>query len=305
VTALAAAPTPTLPRDPTIEVQPVGVEAFDEVLPLVQQFPTKGMRPEDWRYTLFTYPWSNETPRGYALRADGAMVGFMGTVRSERTLRGRKEKLVNPSSWFVLPEFRSVAMRLPLRVLAERDRTIVNLTPSPSSYAIFGELGMKVLEEEQIVLPPSPHPVQLERAVRGSVTLSPDALAEELSGEHGRIHHDLRSSRVAKQVLLRRDGRECFVVATRGRKRHLPFAEIQYISDRAFFWEHRLLVQAGLSAAMGIAGLAMVVDRRFLVGRMPTLAFLWPVRRQYRPSSPDITPDMIDGLYSEMMGLVY
>jgi len=111
------------------------------------------------------------------------------------------------------------------------------------------------------------------------------------------------TSPVARHALLRRDGRRCYVVATPSRKWNVPYADVQYIGDREFFWEHRILAHAALTRAMGAAGLALAVDRRFLVGRPPPLAQRMNMPRLYRPAKDDITPAMIDGLYSEYMGI--
>lgn len=298
----SAAPEP--PRVP-VEVRPVGAGDLDLVLPLLQRFPTTRMSREDWSYTLFTYPWAGSGPRGHALFAEGKAVGFIGTVLSERQILGRTEKIANPSSWIVLEEFRYAAMLLLRPVMKARDTTLVNLTPSPAAYTMFARLGMKPLDEEQIVLPPVPDPVQAIRALRGSAVLAQDAIRGRLEGEELRYHRDLTSSAVARHVLLHRDGRQCYLVATLCRKRGVPFMDVQYIGDREFFWEHRLLAQAALIRATGIPGLAMAVDRRFLVGRLPRLSLRWKLRRLYRPSRDEITPEMIDGLYSEAMGLRY
>jgi hypothetical protein len=58
-----------------------------------------------------------------------------------------------------------------------------------------------------------------------------------------------------------------------------------------------------LVRALGIAGFTVAVDRRFLVGRPPPLALRMNMLRLYRPTRDDITPTLIDGLYSEHMGL--
>src|SRR2546430_13735318 len=51
-----------------------------------------------------------------------------------------------------------------------------------------------------------------------------------------------------------------------------------------FFWEHRILAQAALVLAMGIAGLTVAIDRRFLVGRPAPLAQRMKMMRLYRPA---------------------
>ena len=84
-----------------IEVRPVGVEAFDDILPLLLDFPTKKMSKEDWRWMLFTYPWSDSPHRGYAIYAEGKAVGFLGTIFSARPLAGRMERVCSLSSWIV------------------------------------------------------------------------------------------------------------------------------------------------------------------------------------------------------------
>src|SRR2546428_71046 len=50
---------------------------------------------------------------------------------------------------------------------------------------------------------------------------------------------------------------------------------------------------------------ALGFNRGFLVGRPPPLVQRMKVMRLYRPARDDITPMMIDGLYSEYMGLRY
>jgi hypothetical protein len=141
--------------------------------------------------------------------------------------------------------------------------------------------------------------------LRGSFTLAPEEIRAELTGDERTMHQDMSSSPVACHALLRRGGRQCYLVATPCRKWGVPYADVQYLGNREFFWEHRILAQAALALAMGVAGLTVAVDRRFLVGRPPPLAQRMRMMRLYRPAHDAITPMMIDGLYSENMGLRY
>jgi hypothetical protein len=84
-------------------------------------------------------------------------------------------------------------------------------------------------------------------------------------------------------------------------KKRLPFAEIQYASDWEFFWEHRLLAHAALVPTTRAVGL--LVDKRFVNGRRAPLCATRPCQRLYRPTRKEIEPQMIDGLYSELMNL--
>jgi hypothetical protein len=300
------APAAGAPRPSALEVRPVGKEAFEEIYPLLKRFPTQAMTRDEWRWALFDYPWSTSATRGFALYADGKAVGFLGTILSEREIAGRREKVCNPSSWIVLEEYRYAAMLL-LRPLLQmlKDHVVVGLTPSPAAYALLAGIGLEPLDTRQYVLLPAPGPIQLARTLSGSVCLDPAVLRAELPEAERRFYDDHAASPVARHVLLRRGQRRCYLVATLGRKRGVPYADVQHVSDRAFFWEHRLLVHAALTRAMGLPGLAVAIDSRFLVGRAPWVALRWKARRLYHPTRPEITPELVDGLYTEQMGIRY
>jgi len=288
-----------------IKVQRVGPEAFEDIYPLLAGLPTRAMSKADWRWLLFEYPWAASPPRGWALYADGKAVGFIGAVFSARPLLGRVEKFCNSSSWIVLDEYRYASALLLKPILALKDHTVLSLSLSPAAYKVSFALGLRPLESEQLVLPPIPRPGEAIRALRGSFTLAPEEIRAELTGAERTMHEDMCSSPVARHVLLRRGDRQCYLVATPCRKWGFPYADVHYVGSREFFWEHRIMAQAALVLAMGIAGLTVAIDRRFLLGRPPPLARRMKVMRLYRPAHDDITPMMIDGLYSESMGLRY
>jgi hypothetical protein len=283
------------------EVRAVGEEAFEEIYPLLRGFPTKTMSREDWRQMLFAYRWSENPKRGFALYVDGKAVGFMGTIWSARHLAGRVEPVCSLSSWIVLPEHRDASIKLVTPILKLKGFTVLNPTPSPVAYDIFRKLGFVPLESERLILPLLPGPHETARALRGSVSVSRADLERELDGDDRKIYDDLSSCAVAKHVLLRRGSRRCYVVATPVHWHGIPFAEVQYISDRELFWQSRILVHGALFPSTRAVGLW--VDKRFATARHLPLAARRRSPRLYRPTRKEITPEMIDGLYSELMGL--
>lgn len=283
------------------EVRAVGVEAFEEIYPLLRGFPTKRMSKQDWWQMLFAYRWSDNPKRGFALYVDGKAVGFMGTIWSTRELAGRLEPVCSLSSWIVLPEHRDASIKLVTPVLRLKGFTVLNPTPSPVAYDIFKKLGFIPLESERFILPPVSGPAETARALRGSFSVSRTDLERDLAGKDRKVYDDLSPCAVAKHLLLRLGSRQCYVVATPVHRRGIPFAEVQYMSDPELFWDLRILAHTALLRSTRAAGLW--VDRRFARSRLPPLAVRWLAPRLYRPTRKDIAPEMIDGLYSELMGL--
>ncbi|MBC5827006.1 MAG: hypothetical protein GIW99_04915 [Candidatus Eremiobacteraeota bacterium] len=283
---------------PKLEVRPVGPESFDDVYPLLLLFGNSNMSRDDWRQMLFTYTWWDGPVRGYAMYADGVPVGFMGTIFSNRRIMGRDEVFCNTSSWIVREEHRNASIMLLKPVLALHECTIVNLTPSERGYAIFKKFGFKPLESEQLMMFPLASP---SRIFGGSFTSDSNELLRDLPNEERTIFQELSTSPRVRHVLLRRRGRNCYLVATPVRVKRLPFAELQYIGDPKFFWENRGLAHIALLRTMGAVGVA--VDGRFTTGRTVRWALRYSAKRLYRPAHPDTPPDAIDGLFSEFMTL--
>jgi hypothetical protein len=284
-----------------MELRQVGVDAFEDVYPLLLGFRNRRMSKEDWRRMLFTYPWADEPRRGYAIYSHGKVIGFLGTILSKRTWGGRVERVCNFSTWIVDRGHPSASILLTRPVLAEMDGyTIVGLTAAPITSAVFGRLGFKTFETEQMLLLPLPRPIEAFRSLAGSIVISRDVLVRELRDQELAIHRDHAGSR-AVGVLLRQRDKQCYLVARADRLKHLPVADLLYIGDREFFWQNRFLAHVALFRALG--AVALVVDRRFAEGRWVPRALRLERTRIFRPSRPDITPMAIDGLYSELVML--
>lgn len=281
---------------PPVEVRAVGAESFDDIAPLLQLFENRKMQAEDWRRMLFDYPWADGRPRGFALYAGAAAVGFMGTIFSRRTLRGRERLLCNASCWIVREEFRSASILLLKPLLAMADCTLLNLTPTARSYEIFSKLGFRPLENERVLLAPFADPGRL---VRGTFALGNDIAPNDLSSQERGLARELSSSPGVVQLVLRRGGERCYLVATLRHVKRVPVAELLHIGNIDFFWKNRALAHVAAWRALGAVGLAL--DARFAQGRTPAGSLRRPARRLYRPAQADLPPEAIDGLFSELM----
>jgi hypothetical protein len=280
----------------TLEVRAVGADAFEHIYPLLREFKNAKMSKNDWRKMLFAYSWEGRPERGFALYADEELVGFLGTIFSKRKIDGREQLVCNTSSWFVREPYRTASMHLLKPVLALRDCTIVNLTPTPRSYDIFEKMGFKPLEVERLLLPP------VDFGFRGgSFASAPASIAPYLDNDEGTICREVSAVDNVHHVLLRRGTSQCYLVATRLRVKRVPLAELHYIGSPEFFWHNRALAHWALFRTMGVAGIA--VDRRFAGGRDIRVAIHRGAKRLYRPQFPDTPPNAVDNLYSELMTL--
>ena len=288
----------------TTEVRPARREDFEAVHPLLMELENPRMTRDDWRRMLFDLAWKpGEETRGWALWDGPRAVGFLGAIPSRRTLAGSERRFVNLSSWIVEPPYRSESMKLVLPALADRARTIVNLSPSPAASEIFQSLGFRALETEQVLVPLVSGMGDLVPRVGVKLTTALDSIRPRLDDSGQRIFDDLKGTQAA-QILLASGARTCHVVATRSPwKARWRLAHVQYASDWDLFWEHPARVARGFLRVLGTMGLR--VDGRHVRGTLPAFS----VRRAlalphlYRPEDASITPQLVDGLYTEAVGL--
>ena len=287
-----------------MEVLPATPGQFEAIYPLLLEFANPRMSRDDWCRMLFDLPWPvDEEERGFVLRDGGAVVGFLGTIFSRRERNGATHRFCNLSSWIVKETHRAASFQLVLPVLALKSHTIVNLSPSPAAYEIFARLGFQPLETAQVLLPPFARPGELLRTRGSSVTTRLEELRAELD-EPGRTVAEHMSGTLAAQALVRSGARRCHVVATRSPwKGGWKLAHVQYASDWELFWDHQALVSGAFARTLGTFGLR--VEARHLRGRRPAFSVARPLPRPnlFRPASSDVTPRMIDGLYTEAVGL--
>ncbi len=285
------------------KVQNATPAMFEDIHRLFVGFDNPRMRKDDWRRMLFQYPWPAEgDTRGYVLFDGARAVGFIGTIFSTQELNGKQERICNLSSWIVAESHRSRWMELLSPIVGLRSHTVIGSTPSPLAHRLFTKLGYRVLEDRVLLLPPLATPRELAGLRGASVTTEVNEVRAGLSGEELRRFDDHRASSGA-HILLRRDGRCCWAMATVMHLKHVRFAQVQHIGDRQLFWECLPLAKWGFLKALGAPALA--VDARFAEGRRVPFVVTWQLsqRRLYRPLHDGIGPALVDGLYSELIGL--
>jgi hypothetical protein len=282
------------------EVRPVTPEQFDAIHPLLARFGQTAMTRADWRRMLFDLPWPVDVPhRGYALWSGDTAVGFLGTIFSTRSIAGTPRRFCNLSSWIVDDAHRASSMQLMMPVLALKQHTLVNLSASPTAHEVLTRLGFQTLESDQVLIVPLPN---LGSWLRVRCFRRPEVVVRHLDPAGRTLFDDMRGTQARQLVVL--DGtRVCHVIATQSPwKPDAALAYVHFASDWSMLFEHAAAVAWGFYRAMGSVGLR--IDGRRAPARLP-----WMSRRKqlalpmlYRPATPDLTPDRIDALYSEVVG---
>ncbi len=275
---------------------------FAAIHPLLLDFANSAMTREDWRRMLFDPPWPVEEPtRGYLLEDGGQAVGFLGTIFSARDVRGTLRRFCNLSSWVVREDYRASSLQLLLPVLGLRTHTIVNLSASARAHEIFRGLGFRPLEDRQVLLPPIARIADLVAWPGAQVTTDFAAIAAALDPAGRRIAVEMVDTRAA-QVLIRRGTRSCHAIAVRSPwKRGLFLAHVQYASDWELLLECVPQATAGFFPRLRTVGLR--VDGRRIAGPVPQFGVMRPLALPtlYRPAESDLSPNDVDGLYTELV----
>lgn len=245
-------------------------------------------------------PWNADPPNhGFMLRTDdGEVVGAYLAFYSDRTIDGRVERFCNLGAWCVREEHRFHSLRLLKALLAQDGYHFTDLSPSGNVVPINSRLKFEFLDTTTALVPNLPWP-----GVPFRVTSSSSVIERTLRGRHREIYDDHRNTAAAKHVLLRADGRYCYVVFRKDRRKGLPlFASVLYVSDPAVFrkaaraFTRHLLVRHGIPATL--------MELR-VTGHRPWPARLLksPRRKMFR--SDKLAHDQIDYLYSELVSVAW
>ncbi len=271
---------------------------FPRVLPLLREFRNEQLTDADWHRLFEDHSGVQGDTFGYVLEDAGEVVGFIAAIRSEREVRGERLRFVNASSWIVRDAYRAHSLPLFVKLLADRQAVVTNLSPTPQVLEMMLKLGFTRLDMTQRILVPSLAGLfGKARVVTGRA-----ALERELTGEPLRFlrDHDLPFHRHA---LVRAPEGSCYLMANRSSKQvrrglRLPFARVHHVSAPDVLVRHAPQVALRLALAFGVVG--VVVDERMLGGAVPAHSRPRPGGARtaaYRSKVVEGTD--VDGLYTE------
>lgn len=273
-----------------VKIRAARADDFDAVYPLLQQLNDTRIGREVWQ-RLFQPLWNGAVEPGYVIDHGSNIVGFIGTLYSERSIGGEVVRLCNLTSWIVLPEYRQQSVMMLMSLLRDKTLTLTSLTSSPEAYAVYKKLGFADLEASARVVYRFPVP-----GCRRYQLAWADTAREQLCAAD-RVLYDHHSGLDVEQCLVSGPGGNCFLVLERKRGR----AHIHHISNPAWFCQHLSRLRYRLLRSMGVRSLQ--VDERFVQGQslVPSRRKIFDQAKQFR--SKNLQAQDIDGLYSELVVL--
>jgi hypothetical protein len=278
---------------------------FERVYPLLLEFENSNLKTEHWRQLFIDHTGLQNDHFGWVLVDGDDVVGFVGTVLSERTIRGETVRLCNTSSWIVKPKYRAHSLALHAKVIADKCVTVTNLSPTAEVLKLLGKMGFTVMDKSQRII----FPVVTARIFMDGceILTKPCSVQGALEGESLRFFRDHQLP-FNHHVLLRTPVGDCYVVMNRSFKKirgnlRLPFARVHHIGAPNIFVRH--LEKLVLRVATSLKVVAMIVDDRMLQGTVPWHSFMRPGERKAAFRSHRLTPEDIDGLYTEAVLLNY
>jgi len=280
-----------------LKVEKLDSSQFDEVKGLLAGFPGRWTE-DDWR-RIFDYRWDKEENYcGLVLKDQDTPVGFLGLIFSRKQIGPNVEKFCNITSWIVKEEYRSRALALIFPILAMKDYTITDLSPSSKVHQLQNKLGFDDLDTACRILLPFGRRLSQPNIENLEIATNKIEIEKGLQGEHLRIFRDHKIYNCL-HLLVHHQNKYCYITFSKLKRKRIRFAHVHYISDPALFSRAYPKIRKAINTAAN-SKLVFIDSRHVKNMRLPvsiTLPFRSP--RQYRSSS--LKPEQIDNLYSEVM----
>ena len=273
-------------------------EDFDKTYPLFEKFNNVGLKKRDWEQ-LFLNPWkSRERHCGYILLEDNKVVGYLGTLFSERIIQSQENKFCNVTSWIVEKEFRNQSFLLLLPLLTLKGYTTTIFSPNNATYIASKKLGFKDLETHIRLI--FPFTVMRRFFNNCSIFEDNELLSNILDQQHLKIHYD-HLSFSCRQLFIKTKYGSFYLVATRVVKKKIPVAYIHFISDLSIFLKS--IENIKLKVCVRLKVFLMLVDERFMRGSKVAFSKKIKLSQPKVFKSDSLKKDEIDSLYSELIVL--
>lgn len=278
-----------------IDVRPITAEDAGAVCGFLHDHLNPAVSPRAWR-AILAPPWNADPPNhGFALVADGTIVGVYLAVYSAREVDGVQRRFCNLAAFCVLEDYRAHSFRLMRAILAQKGFEFTDFSPSGNVVALNKRLGFTALDTATRLAPNLPC---LPR--RGlTVTENPRLIAGVLTGRDARVYRDHLDAPAARHIVAIAQGEYAYLVARKDRRKRLPlFSSPLYVGGSRELLR-RAWPQIGSHLLLRHVELATLAERRML-GFAPVLGIDVGMPRSKMVRSATVPAEDVDYLYSEL-----
>lgn len=283
-----------------VTIEKATINNFEEIYPFLKAFDNSHNK-NGWR-KIFDYSFSNnEGYCGYILRDNREIVGFLGYIFSKRIINNREEKFCNITSWIVKKKYRNNSLSLLYPILKLKDYTITNISSGRKElYQISKKLGFKDLDSYLIILYPLFKISSLLKKKSKVITiknnigtfLAKDQSLYKLFKEH--INY-----KCCHLLVETKEGKICYIVFTKVKRKKISFAYIHYISDIDIFIKN--VDKLKISIIKNYKIFFIIIEKRFLKGNNVSFSFTNKLCCYKVFKSNCLDKYDIDNLYSELI----
>ncbi|GEM_PF-1173670 len=143
-------------RRERIELLCLSPEHYEEAASHLASFPQETRGPEFWR-DRFRLWWeanpafSEGLERGWILKANGAIVGFLGNIPSYFQLAGERKIIYSATTWRVSPDYRNYSLHLLFKQIEYSRKSLLFLiTLNESTRKIIQMLRLQTIERGDV-----------------------------------------------------------------------------------------------------------------------------------------------------------
>ena len=281
---------------PTLE--PIRDEDLPEFCRFLRENLSRERSVEEWA-KAFAQDWCPSKPNnGFLIRHQGRIVGGIGAIYAERSVRGRLERFCNITSWCVLDAFRAQSVRLAMAVAAQPGFHFTDLTPTEVVSKTLQFLKFKPMNERHAIWPNLPWPLVRLGGIR--VLSDPAQIGRLLGPDDAKANRDHRHLPWLRHLAVGVTDAWCYVVWKRTRLKGITGAVIIALSDAELFLRYRMALGSYLLVHHGL--LYTRVESR-LLPRLPALSIELLGYRSKVFRSDTLTAADMSNLYSELVAL--
>lgn len=281
-----------------LRIENINAEDFEKVYPLLKTLDPK-MPEKRWK-NLFTYKWKGARDFfGFGLYHNSKLVGFIGTVFSQREHHKHSENICNLTSLIIKEDHRNQGLSkyLLAAVLSLKDTTVTGFSASERAYQLYKTLGFQEFETDRIKIPTYKNllskgktPVEIKKVSNHNVGM--------LNEKEKEIYHDHKPYRSYHMIM--NDGKDyCYLVFSIIFRNKRVTAYLNYISHPSVF--NKYIRKFCKYLFLRHIALFLVIDKR-LIHITSKLSFTeeqLPVPKIYK--SERLKPKDIENIYSELI----